>query len=199
MFIFSTLWKNNNIHGRVGVLKMNSKNNNAFEIPVKAIVNNMIELDNGEKVAGVKIVPRNIFILEESDQFSIINSLKDMYNTFDFEFWLVVTDRPVDIAMHVAQLQAQFNQSQSSLARKLISQDLQKANQFINEGVSDVEFFFLFKEKNLETIQKRIRQMITGLAQSGLSSSQANNDDLRVILDSFLNGGEKTEFGTVMS
>ena len=178
---------------------MNSKNNNTFEIPVKAIVNNMIELDNGEKVAGVKIVPRNIFILEESDQFSIINSLKDMYNTFDFEFWLVVTDRPVDIAMHVAQLQAQFNQSQSSLARKLISQDLQKANQFINEGVSDVEFFFLFKEKNLETIQKRIRQMITGLAQSGLSSSQANNDDLRVILDSFLNGGEKTEFGTVMS
>ena len=178
---------------------MNSKNNNTFEIPVKAIVNNMIELDNGEKVAGVKIVPRNIFILEESDQFSIINSLKDMYNTFDFEFWLVVTDRPVDIAMHVAQLQAQFNQSQSSLARKLISQDLQKANQFINEGVSDVEFFFLFKEKNLETIQKRIRQMITGLAQSCLSSSQANNDDLRVILDSFLNGGEKTEFGTVMS
>ena len=85
-----------------------------FDVPVKAILNNLIELDNGEKVAGVKIVPRNIFILEESDQFSILSRLKDMYNTFDFEFWLVVTDRPVDIAVHIAQLQAQFNQSQSS-------------------------------------------------------------------------------------
>ncbi len=170
-----------------------------FDVPVKAILNNLIELDNGEKVAGVKIIPRNIFILEENDQFSILSRLKDMYNTFDFEFWLVVTDRPVDIAVHIAQLQAQFNQSQSSLARKLISQDLQKANQFINEGVSDVEFYFLFKEKNIEIIQKRIRLMMNGLAQAGLFSSQANNDDLRVILDSFLNAGEKTEFGTVMS
>ena len=170
-----------------------------FDVPVKAILNNLIELDNGEKVAGVKIIPRNIFILEENDQFSILSRLKDMYNTFDFEFWLVVTDRPVDIAVHIAQLQAQFNQSQSSLARKLISQDLQKANQFINEGVSYVEFYFLFKEKNIEIIQKRIRLMMNGLAQAGLFSSQANNDDLRVILDSFLNAGEKTEFGTVMS
>ena len=170
-----------------------------FDVPVKAILNNLIELDNGEKVAGVKIVPRNIFILEESDQFSILSRLKDMYNTFDFEFWLVVTDRPVDIAVHIAQLQAQFNQSQSSLARKLISQDLQKANQFISEGVSDVEFYFLFKEKNLEIVQKRIRLIMNGLAQAGLSSRQANNDDLRMILDSFLNAGEKTEFGTVMS
>ena len=40
---------------------------------------------------------------------------------------------------------------------------------------------------------------MNGLAQAGLFSSQANNDDLRVILDSFLNAGEKTEFGTVMS
>lgn len=169
-----------------------------FDVPVKAILNNLIELDNGEKVAGVKIIPRNIFILEENDQFSILSRLKDMYNTFDFEFWLVVTDRPVDIAVHIAQLQAQFNQSQSSLARKLISQDLQKADQFINEGVSDVEFYFLFKEKNIEIIQKRIRLMMNGLAQAGLFSSQANNDDLRMILDSFLNAGEKTEFGTVM-
>ena len=170
-----------------------------FDIPVKDISNNMILLDNGLKVAGVKIVPRNIFILEEGDQFAVIDQLKNMYNTFDFEFWLVVTDRPVDIAVYIAQLQSQFNQSQSSMARKLISQDIQKANQFINEGVSDVEFYFLFKEKNDELIQKRIRIIINGLAGAGLASSQANNEDLRVILDSFLNGGEKSTFGTVMS
>lgn len=41
--------------------------------------------------------------------------------------------------------------------------------------------------------------MINGLANAGLAASQANNDDLRSIIDSFLNDGQKTEFRTVMS
>lgn len=168
-------------------------------IPVKAIANGMIELDNKEKVAGVKITPKNIFILEESDQFSVIDSLKNFYNTVDFEFWLIVADRPVDITVYMAQLQTLYNSSQSSLTRKLINEDLKKATEFINERVSDVEFYFLFKDKNIDTIQKRLRLIINGLAQSGLVSAQANNDDLRMILDNFLNGGSTTNFGTVIS
>ncbi len=181
---------------------MSSKNNNSTTesfIPVKSIINNMIELDNGMKVAGVKVYPKNIFILEEYEQFNIIDNLKNLYNTLDFEFWLIVTDRPVDIAIYIAQLQSQFNRTQSSLARKLINQDLQKARKFINEDVTDVEFYILFKEKNVEMVQKKIRLIINGLAQSGLASSQANNDDLRMVLESFLNGGQNTEFGTVLS
>ena len=56
-----------------------------------------------------------------------------------------------------------------------------------------------FKEKNLDMIQKRLRTIITGLANCGLDSAQTSNEDLRVILDNFLNGGMNTEFGTVMS
>lgn len=167
-------------------------------VPVRAIINNVIELDNGEKVAGVKVSPRNIFILEENDQLGVIDGLKDFYNTLDFEFWLVIADRPVDISVYIAQLQMQYNQAQSPIIRKLINQDLRKANEF-SDGVNDTEFYFLFKDKNTELIQKRIRVMINGLANAGLASSQANNDDLRTILDSFLNGGQKTEFGTVMA
>ena len=64
---------------------MSSKTSATTEsfMPVKAIVNNMLELDNGMKVAGVKIYPKNIFILEENDQFNVIDSLKDLYNTID--------------------------------------------------------------------------------------------------------------------
>ena len=51
----------------------------------------------------------------------------------------------------------------------------------------------------MEIVQKRIRIMLNGLARAGLASAQANNDDLRTILDNFLNGGSRTEFGTVMS
>ena len=58
---------------------------------------------------------------------------------------------------------------------------------------------YLFKEKNLDMIQKRLRTLISGLANCGLDSAQTSNDDLRTILDNFLNGGMKTEFGTVVS
>lgn len=177
--------------------KTNSVSTESF-VPVKAILNNMIELDSGFKVAGVKVAPKNIFILEESEQFNVIDSLKDFYNTIDFEFWLVAADRPVDISVYIAELQMRYNRAQNPVIRKLINQDLRKAEEF-NDSVSDVEFYILFKDKNAEMIQKKIRLIINGLANSGLASSQANNEDLRSILDNFLNGGQKTEFGTVLA
>ena len=200
IYIDFTLLKDNNLNGEDGVLKMNSKTSGTTEsfVPVKSIINNMIELDNGDKVAGIKISPKNIFIMDENDQFAVVDRLKDFYNTIDFEFWLVIADRPVDISVYIAQLQMQYNNAKDPVIRKLINEDLRKASDF-NDSVSDVEFYFLFKEKNIEMIQKKIRLMINGLANAGLTSSQANNDDLRNILDNFLNGGQTTEFGTVMA
>lgn len=189
------------LNGEDGVLKMSSNNtSNTTEsfVPIRAIVNNMIELDNGEKIAGVKIAPKNIFIMEESDQFNVIDRLKDFYNTIDFEFWLIIADRPVDISVYIAQLQMQYNNAKDPVIRKLINEDLRKASGFTDD-VTDVEFYMLFKEKQVEMVQKKLRLMINGLASAGLASAQANNDDLRSILDNFLNGGEKTTFGTVMA
>ena len=51
---------------------------------------------------------------------------------------------------------------------------------------------------HIYAIQKRIRTIINGLAACGLNATQTTNEDLRVILDNFLNGGMTTEFGTVM-
>jgi len=195
------LLKEELLNGEDGVLKMSSNNtSNTTEsfVPIRAIVNNMIELDNGEKIAGVKIAPKNIFIMEESDQFNVIDRLKDFYNTIDFEFWLIIADRPVDISVYIAQLQMQYNNAKDPVIRKLINEDLRKASNFTDD-VTDVEFYMLFKEKQVEMVQKKLRLMINGLASAGLASAQANNDDLRSILDNFLNGGEKTTFGTVMA
>ena len=47
-------------------------------------------------------------------------------------------------------------------------------------------------------IQKRLRTLISGLANCGLDSAQTSNDDLRVILDNFLNGGKTTESKVVL-
>ncbi len=98
---------------------MSSKYTGDF-VPVKAITNGMIVLDNNVKVTGVKIMPKNIFILEGDAQAAIINSLKNVYNTIDYEFWLICADRPVDISLYLSQLQLLYNNVQSQIKRKLI-------------------------------------------------------------------------------
>ena len=116
----------------------------------------------------------------------------------DFEFWLVVADRPVDISVYMSQLQLLYNDTQSPAIRKLIMQDIQKGNTFVTNNIVDTEYYIMFKDKTEDMIQKKVRLLINGLAGCGLNAAQANNDDLRIVLDNFLNGGTTTEFGTVM-
>jgi len=175
-----------------------NKSTEAF-VPIKAINNGMIVLDNDIKVSGVKIVPRNIFILDEDSQINVINRLKDLYNSIDFEFWIIVADRPVDISLYLSRLQLLYNNITKPQIRKIITEDINKANMFMNNSVVDTEYFLLFREKNPDIVQKKIRDLIRGFDSCGLNSLQTTNDDLRIILDNFLNGGNTTEFGTVLS
>ena len=168
------------------------------DIPIKSITNGTIILNNNLKVTGVKIMPRNIFILDWDSQNAIITNLKNVYNTIDYEFWIIAADRPVDINLYLSQLQLQYNNIQDNAKRKIIVEDINKANLFMNNNVVDTEYFLLFKEKDNDLIQKRIRNLINAFAAAGLSTHQVTNDDLRMILDNFLNGGKTTTFGTVM-
>ena len=167
-------------------------------LPVRSITNGMIVLDNHEKVTGVKITPRNIFIMDEDAQQNVIRQLNNFYNTIDYEFWLVVSDRVVDISLYQSQLQLLYNNVSKPKIRKLIMQDINKGNYFMSNNVVDTEYFILFREKNPEIIQKRIRTIINGLASCGLNAMQTTNDDLRTLIENFLNGGVRNQFGTVM-
>lgn len=167
-------------------------------IPVKNIINGMLELDNKQKVTGVKIRPKNIFILDKITQDNIIASLKSFYDTLDFEFWLISADRPVDISGYLANLQLLYNQTTDSRIIKLLAQDIEKANDFMRDNVTDTEYYILFKDKNIDILQKRIRTVILGLSNCGLDSTQVSNADLRIILDNFLNGGMTTESKVVL-
>lgn len=188
------------INGKVGVIKMSTSSIYTESwVPIKDINNNMIFLDNKQMVTGVKIQPRNIFILEENYQNSIIESFRTFYNLIDYEFWLIIADRPVDINLYIPQLQLQLNDTQNPVYRKLLIDDISKAELFMNNGIVDTEYFILFKDKDTDSIQKKIRNLISNLANCGLIASQTSNEDLRMIVDNFLNGGIKFESGTVIT
>lgn len=190
------------MYGRVGVYTMSSTTGKSKYtenwISVKNITNGMIELDDRTKVTGVKVRPKNIFILSNSERFNLISMLKTFYDMIDFEFWLISADRPVDIAGYLATLQIQYGKVQDPRVKKIISQDIQKANDFMNNNVTDTEFYILFKDKNADNIQKKLRTLMMGLSNCGLDSVQTSNADLRIMLDSFLNGGMTTENKVVL-
>ena len=167
-------------------------------LPLKTISNGIMYNNKNEMITGVKIQPRNIFILDQSSMDNALIGLMNFYNTLDYEFWLIVADRPVDITVYQAEMQVLYNKTPDQRIRKLIAQDMNKGDYFINNEVVDTEYFILFKEKNPEVMQKKLRSMINNLASSGLVASQTTNDDLRMIVDNFLNGGKKYESGGVI-
>ena len=189
------------MNGKVGVIEVskgNSVGSTEAWLPIRSIQNNMIITRDNMKVSGVKIAPRNIFILDPQLQNNILLGLSNFYNTVDFEFWLVVADRPVDISVYMSQMQLLLNETSSPAIRKLIMQDIEKGETFIRNNVVDTEYYIMFKSKDADLLQKRVRQVINGLATCGLNASMISNSDLRMVLDNFLNGGTTTEFGTVM-
>ena len=127
--------------------------------------------------------------------------MRNFYNVIDYEFWLIVCDRPVDINMYLAQLQLMSANAPSQQIRKIINQDIEKGENFRSSSVNavDTEYYILFRDKKTEVLQKRIHTLIANLANCGLNSRQVTDDDLRVIIDSFFNGNIRSDFGTVMS
>ena len=158
-------------------------------VTVKDINNNIIFLENKEMVTGVKIQPKNIFILDANQQTVMLDQLKTFYNLIDFEFWLIIADRPVDINLYISQLELHLNNVSDPSRRKLILADLEKAEMFASNDVVDTEYFIVFRDTNNESMTKRVRTLINNLASCGLIASQTSNDDLRMILDNLLNGG----------
>ena len=159
-------------------------------ITVKEINNNIITLDNKKLVSGIKILPRNIFIMDEISQNRVIDELRKFYNQITFEFWLIVADRPTNIDLYVSQLEIQLNNVNKPAIRKLIVDDIAKADAFVQNDVVDTEYFILFQADSADEVTKNIRSLISNLAQSGLIGTQVSNEDLRMVLDNFLNGGK---------
>ena len=167
-------------------------------INIKSIKNGIIYNKEGMMITGIKIQPKNIFILDQSQMDNTLIGLMNFYNTIEYEFWIIAADRPVDISMYQAELQLQYNQTTDQRLRKIISQDMDKGEYFARNNVVDTEYYILFKEKKLDVLQKKVRNLINNIAPAGITASQTSNEDLRMLVDNFMNAGRTFEAGGVM-
>lgn len=184
--------------------KVQSKNDVKYAedwVPISEISNGMIKLEKGGFVTGVKIEPKNIFILDANSENNVIANFRNLYNTIDYEFWIIIADRPVDIAVYISQLQVELSKQQNPAIRKIILQDIQKAEAFAGPeyNVVDTEYYLIIRDLKPEVLAKRLTGIMTGIANCGLNSVQVSNEDLRSLLDNFYNDSRRTEFGMVVA
>lgn len=170
-------------------------------LPIKSISNGCIVLENGFLVSGIKITPKNIFILDYDSQNNLIFNLRSFYNQINYEFWLLVADRPVDINSYIAELNLLYNQIQNFGIRKLLSEDIKKAEMFMSKEINvvDTEYYLLFKEKKPDVIAKRVQDLIVNLSRCNMVAKQTTDEDLRALFDSLLNSNESASYGVVMT
>ncbi len=113
---------------------------------------------------------------------------------------MVIVNRPVDIAAYIARLQVLENSNTMHPAiKKMVNEDIAKANQFVGSSynVTDTEYYFLFKEKKPELIEKKLNDIIGGLSGARLTGTRATNEDMRMILDNFFSDCKSTSFNSV--
>ena len=160
---------------------------------VRQITSGIIVLNTGELVSGVKIIPRNIFIMQQDDTNAIIYSLSKFYDSIDFDYWLIIGDRPVNLNTYFESVQNIYNTSSSEHVRAIARDDIVKANKYVSGdyGVSDTEYFLLFKDKSIDMIQQKISKIISGIKECELNATQVSNDELRLVMDTFLSNGKK--------
>ena len=68
-----------------------------------------------------------------------------------------------------------------------------------NNDLTKNNLEILIKSGSLDVFNYNRKTLITNLASTGLNSRQTSDDDLKFLLQNFLNGGAKNEYGTVMS
>ena len=67
-----------------GITKVEKSSSKYTEdwVPIRNIANGMIELNTGEFVTGIKVSPKNIFILDQEEQNNVIYNLRNYLKSF---------------------------------------------------------------------------------------------------------------------
>ena len=114
--------------------------------------------------------------MDEMSQNRVIDELRKFYNQIDFEFWLIVADRPTNIDLYISQLELHLNKVQDPALRKLVVDDIAKADTFVNNDVVDTEYFILFKDNSSDSLNKKVRELINNLeAEKAIYTQQFQN------------------------
>ena len=127
-------------------------------------------------VAGIKLMPHNIFLDDEVAKEVKLNTLRIALNKLPFEiFWAFVTS-PVNIDDYKARLYDLRYETPSSRIQNLISDDYAKAEQF-EERNNELEFMMFVRSRDEKILEKNLQALFREMNGAGLLSFYLNKRD----------------------
>ncbi|MBQ1900732.1 MAG: hypothetical protein II153_07445, partial [Erysipelotrichaceae bacterium] len=127
-------------------------------------------------VAGIRLMPHNIFLDDEMTKEVKLNTLRIALNKLPFEiFWAFVTS-PVNIDDYKARLYDLRYNSESPRIQSLIADDYVKAEQFEDRN-NELEFMMFVREKDEKILEKNLQALYREMNGAGLLSFYLNKRD----------------------
>lgn len=147
---------------------------------IEEIKDNAIYLKDGgrqEKVIGIKVYPRNIFIDTIHVQRQIINNLRIVFNKIRFKVYWGYVFVPVQIDDHITQLINEEQQEEDPRIRSMIRNDIEKATWF-QDTHRELEFFLMIRNKDEKQLWKNYDELVAEIRHAGFRTATLNQHDL---------------------
>lgn len=140
---------------------------------IENIENDRVIIKHGNKksyVAGVKLVPVNIFIKPESEQISIISRLRTFYNVINFKLYHSFVFNPVNLDSQITQISRKIEQEENPVIQEMLVDDLNKYMNFIRSW-QELEFFITVMDSDEKKLKEKMDQLEDELARAGFRIS----------------------------
>jgi hypothetical protein len=148
-------------------------------LDVTDIEDDSVVIGKGHKpmrVKGIKISPHNIFIDDPSDQNNMIEKLTTCLNHCPDHLYFGFVLNPVDLHLHVDELDDEKNDEQEERFRQMIDDDIQKSHDF-ERAQKELEFFVMIRDSKDEHMAKRLADLYGNFQAAGFEPKMLNKRD----------------------
>lgn len=148
---------------------------------VETVKHDRIYLKKGKKtgvIAGVKIMPHNIFIEDERQVYRIIDKYRLVFNKFPHKIYWGMVFNPVDIDVHLAKLYDELSTETEPVIKRMINSDIEKAMLFCDTH-KELEFFWMIREENDEKLDMILFELYQELDAQNIYYAPLYNKDFK--------------------
>ena len=157
-------------------------------IPFQDVWNNIVYLDNGKIVGGIKVNSINLGLLFDEEQKIKVLELKKVLNSIDYPIKIFCIDKPILLDKNINNLKEIIKKEKNKI--QILEEDLNYISSLnTQKQVVNREFFIIVEEKqeNELILNRKLNDLIVEFSSIGLYSNIIESEDWRDLLFNILN------------
>lgn len=132
-------------------------------------------------VKGIKIIPKNILIEDDSKQARMINELRGIFNRLQFKLYHQYVYSKVNIMNHYEHLEQLLEKEENPARKELILDDMEKANAFAN-AYRELSFYIMLEATTQKELEKNFQDLCMEFERSNLQYEILKKSDYQKLV-----------------